>query len=187
MKEAQDLRAGNCVKIGNDLHIILKYLYTKGARGASSCKMKMKNLTTQGVSETVYRASDKFEQVVLENKKMQFLYENGGMYTFMETDGNYDQMDLNKDDLGDALNYLQEQMVIDVVVYGEKAVGVKLPAQVDVEITYTEPAVKGDTGGKVLKTAKVSTGIEVQVPLYCNIGDKIRVDTETNEFVSRAN
>jgi len=96
-------------------------------------------------------------------------------------------MYLNKDDLGDALNYLQEQMVIDVVVHGEKAVGVELPKQVDLEITYTEPAVKGDTGGKVLKTAKVDTGIEVQVPLYCNIGDKIKVDTDTGEFVSRSN
>ncbi|MDR0306326.1 MAG: elongation factor P [Chitinispirillales bacterium] len=185
MKEAQDLRAGNCVKIGNDLYIIAKYEYIKGARGASSCKMKMKNLTTNSVSETVYRASDKFEQVVLENKKMQYLYESGDMYTFMDNDTG-EQMELNKDDLGDALKYLQEEMVIDIVVYGEKAVGVKLPQQVDLEITYTEPAVKGDTGGKVLKAATVNTGIEVQVPLYCNIGDKIRVDTETNEFVSRA-
>ncbi|MDR2693179.1 MAG: elongation factor P [Chitinispirillales bacterium] len=186
MKEAQELRAGNCVKIGNDLHIILKYIYTKGARGASSCKMKMKNLSTGGVSETVYRASDKFDLVVLERKKMQYLYPDGDMYTFMDQE-NYEQMYLNRDDLGDAVNYLQEQMIIDVIVHGEKAVGVELPKQVDLEITYTEPAVKGDTGGKVLKTAKVDTGIEVQVPLYCNIGDKIKVDTDTGEFVSRSN
>jgi len=186
MKEAQELRQGNCVKIGNDLHIVLKYVYTKGARGASSCKMKMKNLNTGGVSETVYRASDKFELVVLERKKMQYLYTDGDRYTFMDQE-NYEQMDLNKDDLGDALDFLMEQMIIDVIVHGEKAVGVELPKQVDVEITYTEPAVKGDTGGKVLKTAKINTGIEVQVPLYCNIGDKIRVETATYEFVSRAN
>jgi len=186
MKEAQELRQGNCVKIGNDLHIVLKYVYTKGARGASSCKMKMKNLSTGGVSETVYRASDKFELVVLERKKMQYLYTDGDRYTFMDQE-TYEQMDLNKDDLGDALDFLMEQMIIDVIVHGEKAVGVELPKQVDVEITYTEPAVKGDTGGKVLKTAKINTGIEVQVPLYCNIGDKIRVETATYEFVSRAN
>lgn len=185
MREAQDLRAGNCIKIGNDLHIILKYVYTKGARGASSCKMKMKNLTTGGVSETVYRASDKFELVVLERKKMQYLYSDGEMYTFMDQE-TYEQMDLNKDDLGDALDYLQEQMIIDVIVHGEKAVGVELPKQVEVEITYTEPAVKGDTGGKVLKAAKINTGLEIQVPLYCNIGDRIIVETETDEFVSRA-
>ncbi|MCL2184143.1 MAG: elongation factor P, partial [Chitinispirillia bacterium] len=177
---------GNCVKIGNDLHVILKYVYTKGARGASSCKMKMKNLSTGSVSETVYRASDKFDLVVLERKKMQYLYSDGGRFTFMDQE-NYEQMELNKDDLGDATDFLMEQMIIDVIVHGEKAVGVEMPKQVDVEITYTEPAVKGDTGGKVLKAATVNTGIEVQVPLYCNIGDKIRVDTETHEFVSRAN
>jgi len=186
MKEAQELRQGNCVKIGNDLHVIMKYVYTKGARGASSCRMKMKNLSTGGVSETVYRASDKFEPVVLERKKMQYLYTDGNHYTFMDQE-TYEQMDLNTDDLGDALDFLMEQMIIDVIVHGEKAVGVELPKQVDVEITYTEPAVKGDTGGKVLKTAKINTGIEVQVPLYCNIGDKIRVDTVSYEFVSRAN
>ncbi|MCL2219841.1 MAG: elongation factor P, partial [Chitinispirillia bacterium] len=177
---------GNCVKIGNDLHVILKYVYTKGARGASSCKMKMKNLSTGGMSETVYRASDKFDLVVLERKKMQYLYTDGDRYTFMDQE-TYEQMDLNRDDLGDAIDFLMEQMIIDVIVHGEKAVGVELPKQVDVEITYTEPAVKGDTGGKVLKAAKVNTGIEVQVPLYCNIGDKIKVDTDTYEFVSRAN
>jgi len=186
MKEAQELRQGNCVKIGNDLNIIMKYVYTKGARGASSCRMKMKNLSTGSISETVYRASDKFDLVVLERKKMQYLYTDGDRYTFMDQES-YEQMDLSKDDLGDALDFLMEQMIIDVIVHGEKAVGVELPKQVDVEITYTEPAVKGDTGGKVLKAATINTGIEVQVPLYCNIGDKIRVDTASYEFVSRAN
>jgi elongation factor P len=186
MKEIQEIRAGNCVKIGNDLHMVLKNIYTKGARGASTCKTKMKNLTTGGISDTVYRASDKFEVIVLENRKMQYLYETSGLYTFMDNE-TYEQMDLNKDDLGDALNYLQEQMVIDIVVYGEKAVGIELPKHIDAEITYTEPAVKGDTGGKVLKAATIATGMEIQVPLYCNIGDKIRIDTTTDEFVSRAN
>ncbi|NLG16361.1 MAG: elongation factor P [Fibrobacter sp.] len=186
MKEAQDLRAGNTVKMGNDLLIILKAIYNKGARGASSVKMKMKNLSTGSVSETVYRASDKFDQVILEHKQMQFLYETNGFYTFMDQE-TYEQMDLNKDDLGDALHYLKEEMVIDVIVYGTKAVGVELPAQVDTKITYTEPAVKGDTSGKVLKAATIETGYEVMVPLYCVIGDKIRINTQTDEFVSRVN
>ena len=182
MKEAQDLRAGNTVKMGNDLHIILKAIYNKGARGASSVKMKMKNLMTGSVSETVYRASDKFDNVVLDRRKMQFLCESNGFYN--ET---FEQMDLSKEDLGDALNYLKEEMVIDVIVYGEKAVGVELPVQVECVVEYTEPAVKGDTGGKVLKDAKIDTGFEVKVPLYINIGDRIKMDTTTNEFVSRAN
>jgi elongation factor P len=186
MKEAQDLRAGNTVKMNNDLYIILKALYNKGARGASSVKMKMKNLSTGSVNETVYRASDKFEDVILERKSMQFLYETNGFYTFMDAE-TYEQMDLSKEDLGDALNFLKEQMVIDVIVHGAKPVGVELPINVDAEIIYTEPAIKGDTSGKVLKPAKIDTGYEVQVPLYCVIGDKIRIDTRTGEFVSRAN
>lgn len=186
MKEAQELRAGNTVKMGNDLFIILKAIYNKGSRGASSVKMKMKNLSTGGVSETVYRASDKFDNVVLDRRKMQFLCENNGFYTFMDNE-TFEQMDLNKDDLGDALNYLSEEMVIDIIVYGEKAVGVELPVQVEREIVYTEPAVKGDTSGKVFKAAKLDTGFEVKVPLYCNIGDRIKIDTTTDEFVARAN
>lgn len=186
MKEAQDLRAGNTVKMNNDLYIVMKALYNKGARGASSVKMKMKNLSTGSVSETVYRASDKFEDVVLERKTMQFLYETNGFYTFMDSE-TYEQMDLSKDDLGDALNYLKEQMEIELIVHGAKAVGVELPINVDAEITYTEPAIKGDTSGKVYKPAKIDTGFEVQVPLYCVIGDRIRIDTRTGEFVSRAN
>ena len=186
MKEAQELRAGNTVKMGNDLLIILKAIYNKGSRGASSVKMKMKNLMTGAVSETVYRASDRFDNVVLDRRKMQFLCEANGFYTFMDNE-TYEQMDLSKEDLGDALNYLKEEMVIDIIVYGEKAVGVELPVQVECEIAYTEPAVKGDTGGKVLKDAKLDTGFEVKVPLYINIGDRIKMDTTTNEFVSRAN
>ncbi len=186
MKEAQDLRAGNTVKIGNDLFIILKAIYNKGSRGASSVKMKTKNLSTGAISETVYRASDKFDNVVLDRRKMQFLCESNGFYTFMDNE-TYEQMDLSKEDLGDALNYLKEEMIIDIIVYGEKAVGVELPVQVECEIVYTEPAVKGDTSGKVLKTAKLDTGYEIKVPLYCNIGDRIKIDTTTDEFVARAN
>lgn len=185
MKEAQDLRVGNTVKVNNDLLIVVKGIYNKGARGASSMKLKLRNLETGSTSETVYRASDKFENVVLEKRKMQFLYNTDDMYTFMDQE-NYEQIDLNTDTLGDALNYLQEQMVIDVILHGEKPVGVELPINVDLEITYTEPAVRGDTGGKVLKEATLETKYLIQVPHYCNIGDKIRVDTRTGEFVSRA-
>jgi elongation factor P len=185
MKLVEDLRAGNTVKVGNDLFLVLKAVYNKGARGASSVKMKLKNLATLATSETVYRAGDKFNDVVLERRPMQYLYESGDLYTFMDQD-NFEQLELNKDDLGDALNYLKEQMVIMVVMHENKAVGVEVPINVDLKITYTEPAVKGDTSGKVLKTAKLETGFEIQVPLYCKEGETVRVDTRTGEFVARA-
>ena len=164
---------------------MLKAVYNKGARGASSVKMKLKNLSTNATSETVYRAGDKFNDVVLERRTMQYLYESGGAFTFMDQN-NFEQIDLFKEDLGDALNYLTEQMVIQVVMHEGKAVGVELPINVDLKITYTEPAIKGDTSGKVLKVAKTETGYEVQVPLYCKEGETIRIDTRTGEFVARA-
>jgi elongation factor P len=184
MKEAQDLRVGNTVKVGNDLFLVQRAIYNKGARGASSVKLKLKNLATNASNETVYRANDKFADIVLERRPMQFLYENGGSYTFMDQE-NFEQIDLNKDDLGDALNYLKEQMSIMVVMHGLKAVGVELPINIELKIAYTEPAVKGDTSGKVLKTAKLETGFEVQVPLYCKEGEVIKIDTRTGEFVAR--
>jgi elongation factor P len=185
MKEAEEFRAGNTLKIGNDLFIVLKATYNKGARGASSMKLKMKNLETGNSAETVYRADDKLDDVVLDHRKMQYLYGSDGSHTFMDQE-NYEQIDLNAELLGDALNFLKEQMVIYVIMHGEKPVGVELPTSVDMEITYTEPAVRGDTGGKVYKSATIETGYEIQVPLYCNIGEKIRIDTRTGEFVSRA-
>ena len=184
MKEAQDLRAGNTIKVGEDLFLVVKAVYNKGARSASSVRLKIKNLETNSISETVYRASDKFNDIVLERRQMQFLYGQNDSYTFMD-DQNYEQIDLNKDDLGDALFYLKEQMTISIVMYEGKAVGVEMPINVEAKIDYTEPAVKGDTSGKVYKTAKLETGYELQVPLYCNIGDMIRIDTRTNEFVTR--
>jgi elongation factor P len=185
VRDAQDLRVGNTVKVGNELFLVQKFSYNKGARNASMVKMKLKNLKTGSSAESVYKAADKFEDVVLEHRKMQYLYGNDGYYTFMDQE-NYEQMELTKDDLGDALNYLKEQMVIDVVVHDNRAVGVEVPINVVVEITYTEPAVKGDTSGKVLKPAKIETGYELQVPLYCDIGQKIIIDTRTGEFVQRA-
>jgi elongation factor P len=185
VREAQDLRAGNTVKVGNDLFLITKFSYNKGARNASMVKMKLKNLATGNGTETVCKANDKFDDVVLEHRKMTYLYGNDGYYTFMDQE-NYEQMDLTKEDLGDAINYLKEQMILDVVLHEGRAVGVEVPINVTAEIVYTEPAVKGDTSGKVMKAAKLDTGFEMQVPLYCAIGQKIIIDTRTGEFVQRA-
>jgi elongation factor P len=185
VKIAQDLRAGNTVKIGDKLFLVLKMTYNKGARNASLVKLKMKNLETNNSTEMVYRADDKFDDVILDRRAMQYLYATDDFYTFMDQE-NYEQIELTKEDLGDALNYLVEQMVIHVVMHGAKAVGVELPINIEAEIVYSEPAVKGDTGGKVLKPAKIGTGFELQVPLYCNTGDRIIIDTRTGEFVSRA-
>ncbi len=184
MKEAQELRSGNFVKIGNDLHLIMNAVYNKGGRSSAVMKMKMKNLTNGSVSETVYKANDKFNQVSLDKKEMQFLYQQDNAYTFMDQ-ATFDQIDLTKEDLGDAINYLKEQMTINVSMYEDRPVGVELPIAVELEITYTEPGNKGDSSGRVLKPATLETGYELGVPLFCETGEIIRVDTRSGEYMER--
>jgi len=184
MKEAQDFRVGNMFKVGKDLFIITRAEYQKGNRAASSMKLKIKNLDTGSVSENVYKANDKLDDVKLDRKKMQFLFNNDEMYTFMDQE-NYEQTELSREYLGDNVMYLQNEMVIDVLFWGEKPISVELPASVDLEIVYTEPAVQGNTSGRVLKAAKLITGLETQVPLFCNEGEIVKIDTRTGEYLER--
>ncbi|AKJ68930.1 MULTISPECIES: elongation factor P [Pandoraea] len=185
MKTAQELRAGNVVMIGGEPLVVQKAEYNKSGRNAAVVKMKFKNLLTETPSESVYKADDKFDVVMLERKEVTYSYFADPMYVFMDAD--YNQYEVEKDNLGNALNYLEDGMQCEVVFYNEKAISVELPTTVVREIIYTEPAVKGDTSsGKVMKNAKISTGMELQVPLFCAIGDKIEIDTRTDEYRSRA-
>ena len=183
MKTAQELRAGNVVKIGNDAMVVLKAEYNKSGRNAAVVKMKMKNLLTGSGQETVYKADDKFDVVILERREVTYSYFADPMYTFMDAD--YNQYEVEAENMGDALNYIEDGMGCEVVFYEGRAISVELPNSVVREITYTEPGVKGDTSGKVLKPAKINTGFEVSVPLFCEIGDKIEIDTRTGEYKNR--
>jgi elongation factor P len=148
--------------------------------------MKYKNLLTAAPNEGIYKADDKFDIVILDKKECTYSYFADPMFTFMDTE--YNQYEVEKDNMGDSLNYLEEGMAVEVVFYDGRAISVELPTSVVREISYTEPAVKGDTSsGKVLKNAKISTGFEIQVPLFCSTGDKIEIDTRTGEYRSRAN
>ncbi|MBL8474728.1 elongation factor P [Methyloversatilis sp.] len=183
MKTAQELRAGNVVKIGNEAMVVLKADYNKSGRNSAVVKLKMKNLLTGSGQETVYKADDKFDVVILERREVTFSYFADPMYTFM--DGDYNQYEVDAENMGDALNYVEDGMACEVVFYEGRAISVELPNSVVREITYTEPGVKGDTSGKVLKPAKINTGYEVSVPLFCEIGDKIEIDTRTGEYKNR--
>ena len=184
MKTAQELRVGNVFMLGSEPLVVQKSEYNKSGRNSAVVKMKMKNLLTGAASEAVYKADDKFEVVVLERRECTYSYFADPMYVFMDAD--YNQYEVEKDSMGDALHYLEDGMQVEVVFYNDKAISVELPTVVVREIIYTEPAVKGDTSsGKVLKTAKISTGFELPVPLFCNIGDKIEIDTRTGEYRSR--
>ncbi|HEX7385785.1 MAG TPA: elongation factor P [Castellaniella sp.] len=183
MKIAQELRVGNVVMVGNAPLVVQKAEYNKSGRNAAVVKLKFKNLLTGSPSEAVYKADEKFDQVTLETKECSYSYFADPMYVFMDEE--YNQHEVEADSMGDALNYLEEGMTVEVVFYDGRAISVELPTIIVREIIYTEPAVKGDTSGKVLKPAKINTGYDIQVPLFCNIGDKIEIDTRTNEYRSR--
>ena len=183
MKTAQELRVGNVVQIGGDALVVQKTEYNKSGRNAAVVKLKFKNLLTASPSEAVHKADEKFDVVQLERKECTYSYFADPMYVFMDTE--YNQYEIEADSMGDALNYLEEGMEVEVVFYNDRAISIELPTIVVREITYTEPAVRGDTSGKVLKPAKINTGMDINVPLFCEIGDKIEIDTRTNEYRSR--
>ena len=185
MKTAQELRVGNVFMVGKDPMVVVKAEYSKGGRGASTVKMKMKNLLTNASTETVFRADDKFEDLVLERKEVNYSYFADPHYVWMDEE--YNQYEVDAENMGDALNYIEDGMPCEVVFYNDRAISVELPNTVIREVVYTEPAVKGDTSsGKVMKSAKLTTGFEIQVPLFVEIGDKIEIDTRTGEYRSRS-
>jgi len=186
MKIAQEIRVGNVVMINGEPMVVQKHEYSRSGRNSAVVKMKYKNLLTAAPNEGIYKADDKFDIVILDKKECTYSYFADPMFTFMDTE--YNQYEVEKDNMGDSLNYLEEGMAVEEVFYDGRAISVELPTSVVREISYTEPAVKGDTSsGKVLKNAKISTGFEIQVPLFCSTGDKIEIDTRTGEYRSRAN
>ena len=186
MKIAQELRAGNVVMIGKDPMVVQKAEFSKSGRNASVVKMKLKNLLNGSGMESVYRADDKFETVNLDRKECTYSYFAAPLYVFMDSE--YNQYEVEGDNLGDALNYLDDGMPVEVVFYDGKAISVEMPTTVVREVEYTEPAVRGDTSGKVMKPARIKpTGFELPVAAFVEIGDMIEIDTRTNEFKRRAN
>lgn len=183
MKIAQELRAGNVVMVGTAAMVVIKAEYTKSGRNSSVVKMKLKNLLTGSGTESVYKADDKFEIVLLEKKEATYSYFADPLYVFMDTE--YNQHEVEKDNLGDAINYLEDGMKCELTLYNERAISLELPTSVEREVIYTEPAIRGDTSGKALKPAKLATGFELGVPLFVATGDKIEIDTRTGEYKRR--
>ena len=183
MKTAQELRSGNVFMVGKDPMVVLKSEYSKGGRGASTVKMKMKNLLNGAVTETVYRADDKFEDLILERKEVTYSYFADPHYVWMDEE--YNQYEVDEDTMEDAKKYLQDDLTAEAVFYEGRVIGIELPTMLVREVVYTEPAVKGDTSGKVMKPARLATGFTLDVPAFVNTGDKIEIDTRTNEYRSR--
>ena len=184
MKITQELRLGNVFMLDGQPQVVLKAEYNKSGRNSAVVKMKYKNLLSGSGSEQVFKADEKFEVLVLDRREVSYSYFADPMYVFM--DAEYNQFEVEAESMADALNYLEDGMVCEVIFYDGRAISVEMPTSVVREVAYTEPAVKGDTSGKVMKPARIApTNFEISVPAFVDIGDKVEIDTRTGEYRNR--
>ena len=186
MLKATDLRKGKVIKIDNKLVRITEFTHITPGNWRGIVQIKYKDIITGVGSQKRVRPEDKFEDVYLDSRKMQYLYQNGENYVFMDME-TYEQPEINGDIVGDASNYLKENDECTILFHEGSVVSLELPPNVTLEVEYTEPGVKGDTVQNVTKSAKLETGIEVKVPNHINIGDRVKIDTRTGDFVERDN
>lgn len=186
MKTAQEVRAGNVIMVDGNPMVVLKTEFNKSGRNAAVVKMKLKNLLQGSGTETVFKADDKLETVQLERLECTYSYFADPMYVFM--DAEFNQYDVEAENMGEALNYLVDGMeeICQVTFYEGKAIAVELPTTIVREVGYTEPAARGDTSGKVMKPAKlIGSDMELMVAEFVKTGDRIEIDTRTGEFKKR--
>src|SRR5450830_1177689 len=185
MKFAKEIRVGNIIMVDSKPMIVLRSDVNGSSRTGFTYKWKMKNLLTNSPQENVFRGDDKFEVVVLDKKEVTYSYFADPLYVFM--DGEYNQYEIEGENMGEALNYLKDGMQCEAVFYDGKAISVEMPTTIVSQVIYSEPAVKGNTSGNVLKEAKIENAIEslqaiVMVPLFVSQDDQIEIDTRTNEY-----
>lgn len=185
MISSSDFRTGLTLEIDNGVWQIVDFQHVKPGKGAAFVRTKIKNVQTGAVVERTFNPNEKLPAAHVETRAMQYLYEADGMYTFMDNE-TYDQIELTKEQLGSALNFLKENMDISLQFFKGNIIGITLPNSVNLEVVECEPSVKGDTATGATKMAKVETGYEVRVPLFVNEGDVLRIDTRTGNYIERA-
>lgn len=182
---AGDFRNGVTFEMDSQVYQVIEFQHVKPGKGAAFVRTKYRNVKTGSVVERSFNPNDKFESAQLERRDMSFVYKDGDLYYFMDTE-TYDQVPFTKESLGDALKFLKEEMVCKVVSYRGEVFAVEPPIFVILEITDCEPGVRGDTAQSATKTAIVETGASIRVPLFVNQGEKIKVDTRTGDYMERA-
>ena len=184
MVSTSDLRKGIAIELDGELWQILDYHHIKMGRGSAQVRIKLRNVKRGQTVERSFQAGDKWPRAYLDRRQVQFLYRDGNDFHFMDTES-YDQFTLSAEQLDDAVNYLKDGMLVDRTSYQGETIGVELPITVDMMVTETEPGFAGDTATGARKLATVETGLVVQVPLFVNEGDTIRIDTRTGEYQTR--
>lgn len=184
MISAGDFRNGITLEMDGNIYQIIEFQHVKPGKGAAFVRTKLKNIINGGVVEKTFRPTEKFPQARIERVDMQYLYSDGDLYHFMNVE-NYDQIALNEDTIGDALKFVKENEMVKVCSHNGNVFAVEPPLFVELEVTDTEPGFKGDTATGATKPATVETGAVVYVPLFVEIGDKLKIDTRTGEYLSR--
>jgi elongation factor P len=179
-----DFKNGMTLELDNGLFTVVEFQHVKPGKGGAFVRTKIKNARTGAVLDRTFNAGVKVEQAIVEKRDYQFLYKSGDEYIFMDTDS-YDQMSVDPVRLGDAANYLIEQAKALLTMYQGEIINVEIPASVELLISETEPGIKGDRVSGAMKPATLETGKTLQVPLFVNIGDKVRVDTRTGDYITR--
>ena len=180
-----DLKNGMSLDLPEGLFSVVEFQHVKPGKGGAFVRTKLKNVRSGAVIERTYRADEKLEQAIIEKRDMQFLYRDGADYVFMDTTS-YEQMTASPASLGDAPNFLKEGDAANLQMYNGEIVGVDLPAAVELSVTETEPGIQGDRVSGARKPATLHTGLVLQVPLFVNVGDMIKVDTRSGEYLTRA-
>ena len=184
MISAGDFRNGVTIEYEGNVFQIIEFQHVKPGKGAAFVRTKLKNIKNGGVVEKTFRPTEKCPQARIDRKDMQYLYADGDMYNFMDVES-YEQIALSKDEIGDALKFVKENEMVKMLSHNGQVFSVEPPLFVELEITETEPGFKGDTATGASKPAIVETGAQVSVPLFVEIGEKIKIDTRTGEYLSR--
>ena len=185
MISAGDFRNGITIELDNSVYQIIDFQHVKPGKGAAFVRTKLKDIKNGGVVERTFRPTEKCPQAHIDRKDMQYLYKDGDLYSFMDTE-TYDQVQLSADLVGDALKFVKENDICKILSFKGNVFGIEPPIFVELEVIETEPGFKGDTATGTVKPATVETGATVKVPLFINIGDRIRIDTRTEEYMERA-
>jgi elongation factor P len=180
-----DFRNGLKIEFGGEPYVIVYFQHVKPGKGGAFVRTKLKNLKTGAVLENTFRSGDKVNKPDLDEREMQFMYLMENAYHFMDTK-TYEQIYLDREHMGDAANYMIENLPVKILFYRGEPIGIDLPIFIDLQIVETEPGLKGDTVSGATKSARLESGAGVQVPLFLNVGDRIKVDTRTGMYIERA-
>lgn len=186
MISVNDFKTGTTIEFENNIWQVMEFQHVKPGKGAAFVRSKLRNLRNGNIQEKTFRAGEKVKRAHIDHKKMQYLYASGDSHAFMDTN-TYEQIELSKDQIEYELNFIKENMTVDIVNYQGEVIGINLPNNVELEVTETEPGLKGDTVSGGSKSATMETGLVVQVPLFINQGDTLVISTSDGKYVSRHN